>query len=343
MSRANDPISPSVVMKSLPRVFDDRPIWAQLNITWKCNLDCVYCTEYDNSKGHVAYDDLIHRIDKCKALGTLHTDLIGGEPMLHPDLTRLMSYITASGMTTGMTTNAFLLTEDRLKELMDAGMGRIQISLDALNPTPGVPKSLKTLRKKIEMVAKYPIWFRVNTVICEQTIDDVQEVAEFCMGLGVPVNFSVVHNRGRLTPSLNNKLYLERVRWLKEQKLKGRPISTYYFLIDYYEKALQGQPMDWTCQAGSKCFYVSPGGDFHFCYHVPPQMPFAEVTEQTLAGNRGKKGCESNCGVDCVLSTSLPFSNGGTVAGIEARDMLLQLTTQAKDKVASLFTSAPEP
>ena len=123
---------------------------------------------------------------------------------------------------------------------MDVGMGRIQISLDALNPSKEAPKSLKTLRKKIEMVARYPIWFRVNTVICDQTIDEVQDVAEFCMGLGVPVNFSVVHNRGRLTKSLNNPLYLDRVRWLKEQKLQGRPISTNYFLIDYYEKALEG-------------------------------------------------------------------------------------------------------
>jgi MoaA/NifB/PqqE/SkfB family radical SAM enzyme len=336
MSRTNDPISAGALFRSLPRAWDDLPIWAQLNITWKCNLDCVYCTEYDNSKDHVPYDDLIRRIDKCKELGTLHTDLIGGEPMLHPDLVRLMTYVTQNGMTTGMTTNGFLLTEDRLKQLMDAGMGRIQISLDALNPTPGTPKSLKTLRKKIEMVAKYPIWFRVNTVICEQTINEVQEVAEFCIDLGVPINFSVVHNRGRLTNSLNNKLYLDRVRWLKEQKIAGKPISTYYFLIDYYEKALQGTPMDWTCQAGNKCFYISPAGDFHYCYHVAPQMPFSEVTRETLAGNRGKKGCETNCGVDCVLSTSLPYSNLKTVAGVEARDGLLQLKAQVMEKVAGL-------
>jgi MoaA/NifB/PqqE/SkfB family radical SAM enzyme len=330
-------------MRSLPRAFDDLPIWAQLNITWKCNLDCVYCTEYDNSKGHVPTADLMSRIDKCKELGTLHTDLIGGEPMLHPDLARLMSYITKLGMTTGMTTNGFLLTEDRLKELIDAGMGRIQISLDALNPSPGLPKSLKTLRKKIEMVAKYPIWFRVNTVICDQTVDEVEEVAEFCMALGVPVNFSVVHHRGRLVKGLNDKLFLDKVRWLKEQKTQGRPISTFYYLIDYYEKALLGQPMDWTCQAGSKCFYVSPGGDFHFCYHVPAQMPFEHVTRDTLAGNRGKKGCESNCGVDCVISTSLPFSNRATVAGVEAREMLLQIKAQVKNKVASLLPSPTPP
>ena len=63
-------------------------------------------------------------------------------------------------------------------------------------------------------------------------------------------------------------------------------------------------------------------------------MPL-DVTRETLAGNRGKKGCEDNCGVDCVLSTSLPFSNLATVAGIEARDRLLQIRSQLKAKLAS--------
>ena len=65
-------------------------------------------------------------------------------------------------------------------------------------------------------------------------------------------------------------------------------------------------------------------------------MPFAQVTRETLAGNRGKKGCETNCGVDCVLSTSLPYSNLATVAGIEARDGLLQIRSQVKQKIAGL-------
>ena len=106
-------------------------------------------------------------------------------------------------------------------------------------------------------------------------------------------------------------------------------------LIDYYEKALRGRPMDWTCQAGSKCFYVAPSGEFHFCYHVPPQMSFEDVTRETLARNRGKKGCEDNCGVDCVPSTSLPYSNLTEVAGIEARDMLFQIRAQSKARAAA--------
>ena len=114
-----NPLSLSGLLRALPRAVDQLPIWAQLNITWRCNLDCSYCTEYDNSKGDVPYEELVRRIDKCRELGVLHTDLIGGEPLLHPDLVRLFEQIKARGMTSGMTTNGFLLTADKLDLLLD--------------------------------------------------------------------------------------------------------------------------------------------------------------------------------------------------------------------------------
>jgi MoaA/NifB/PqqE/SkfB family radical SAM enzyme len=328
MSRANDPTSARSLLRNLPRAVDALPIWAQLNITWKCNLDCGYCSEYDNSKGHVPTDVAIQRIDKCKELGCVHTDLIGGEPLLHPDVLKLMQHVIAQGMTTGMTTNGFLLTERRLAELVDAGIGRIQISVDAVTPTATTQKSLKTLRKKIEMVAKSNVWFRVNAVICEETLEDVEELGQFCFDLGVGINYSVAHTRGRLVPGPNDARVLEKLRWLRERKHEGRAVHTPYYLIDYYERALEGRPLDWTCLGGQKAFYVSPDGDFHYCYHTPGNGPFLDVTREQIARNGGKKGCETGCGVDCVIHTSLPYSNLAEVAVVEARERLTQLAVK---------------
>src|SRR3954462_12389002 len=102
-SRVNDPTSAAIILRSLPRAFDDLPIWAQLNITYKCNLDCAYCSEYDNSKDYVPIDDIRARVDKLKEPAPLHPDLIGGEPLLHPDLIPAMKHVIGHGMTTGMT------------------------------------------------------------------------------------------------------------------------------------------------------------------------------------------------------------------------------------------------
>jgi MoaA/NifB/PqqE/SkfB family radical SAM enzyme len=317
-----NPLSPAAVVKALPRAFDAKPLWAQLNVTWRCNLDCSYCTEYDNSKGHVPYEEVERRIDKCHELGVLHADIIGGEPLLHPDLERMFRRIVGHGMTTGMTTNGFLLTADRLDALIDAGLGRLQISVDRARPGPGIPKSLKTLKGKIDLCAGRPIWFRVNTVICDETLDEVEEVARYCFDRNVPVNFSVVHDRGRLHQRLQNSRYLERIAWLRAEKMAGRPVGTPYFLLDYYRDTLEGRPPQWTCMAGQKCFYVSPEGSFHFCYHVPAAADFATVTPADLARWGEPKGCERACGVDCVIHTSMPYSSFGAVLAAEGAGRL---------------------
>ena len=321
MSSGN-PLSPASLLRALPRAVDDRPLWAQLNITWRCNLDCSYCTEYDNAKDHVPSETVARWIDKCQELGVLHTDLIGGEPLLHPELDQLFRRITAHRMTSGMTTNGFLLTAARLDALIDAGLGRLQISVDRARPAPGTPKSLKTVKSKIDLAVGRPIWFRVNTVLCDDTLDEVEEVARYCFDRNVPVNFSVVHDSGRLRRRLDNARYLDKIAWLRAEKQAGRPVGTPYFLLDYYTETLKGRPPRWSCRAGQKCFYVSPDGQFHFCYHVPGVADFASVTAADLAGWAGPKGCERNCGVDCVVHTSMPFSSTAAVIASEGRGRL---------------------
>jgi hypothetical protein len=64
---------------------------------------------------------------------------------------------------------------------------------------------------------------------------------------------------------------------------------------------------------------VSAEGHFQFCYHVPSTRMLADVTREEMAGYRGKKGCETNCGVDCVIHTSLPFSNRADVVRTEVK------------------------
>ncbi len=330
MERKNDPAGVGVVVRNLTRAVDNRPLWAQLNITSRCNLDCAYCTEHDNTKGDVPFEVLRERIEHCHRLETLHVDLIGGEPLLHPDLSRLLREVTSRGMTTGMTTNGFLLTEDRLLELMDLGVGRLQISVDAVRPKPGIPKSLQTLRSRIEMVARHPVWLWVNTVLCEETLDDVQDIAALCFETGASISFSLVHHRGHLTPFRQPERLRETLDWLRDRQREGKRIATSPFLMEYYRRFLDGEPMAWTCKGGNKAFYVSPEGRFHACCHRPSNLDFLGVTPRLLARNRGAKGCEQACGVDCMLQTSLPFCSTAWVASVLAHEKLASLGARGR-------------
>src|SRR5438128_6066358 len=46
------------ILESGKRLLDRKPLQCSLYVTDRCNLDCAYCTEYDNSWPHSSLDDL---------------------------------------------------------------------------------------------------------------------------------------------------------------------------------------------------------------------------------------------------------------------------------------------
>src|SRR5438046_1521288 len=73
------------ILESGKRLLDRKPLQCSLYVTDRCNLDCAYCTEYDNSRPHPSLDDLKKWIRKIRELGTMRIALVGGEPLVHAD------------------------------------------------------------------------------------------------------------------------------------------------------------------------------------------------------------------------------------------------------------------
>ena len=74
------------------------PLLVQIIPIRRCNIDCGYCNEYDKVSAPVPTDVMERRIDKLAELGTSVVAFSGGEPMLHPDLDRLLRRIRSRGM-----------------------------------------------------------------------------------------------------------------------------------------------------------------------------------------------------------------------------------------------------
>jgi len=74
---------------------------------------------------HVPTDELRHRIDKLDELGVLVYDILGGEPVMHPDLPALVAYTKSKQNGANLVTvisNGFLLTADIIDALNEAGL-----------------------------------------------------------------------------------------------------------------------------------------------------------------------------------------------------------------------------
>src|ERR1039457_2602108 len=95
----------------------DHVILAHIIPTRRCNLSCTYCNEFDDVSKPVPADVMFQRLDQLASLGTTIVTISGGEPLLHPDLDRIVAHIRQRGMIAGMITNGYLLTVERIELL----------------------------------------------------------------------------------------------------------------------------------------------------------------------------------------------------------------------------------
>ena len=112
----------------------------RISVTDRCNFRCTYCMPADNvefmSRDKLLTFEEITRIARIgSGMGIKRLRLTGGEPLMRKDLPTLVSMLTQiEGIDdVAMTTNAFFLKE-HAKALKEAGLKRLNISLDALDP-----------------------------------------------------------------------------------------------------------------------------------------------------------------------------------------------------------------
>src|SRR6516162_7674218 len=74
------------------RVFDDRPMYAQVVVTDDCNLTCSYCDEYTPGAEIIPLEVLKTRVYQLDALGVQVYDFLGGETLMHPEIAELIAY-----------------------------------------------------------------------------------------------------------------------------------------------------------------------------------------------------------------------------------------------------------
>ncbi|MEO1006316.1 MAG: radical SAM protein, partial [Cyanobacteria bacterium J06638_38] len=172
------------------------PLEAQLIVTRRCNLSCGYCTEFDNHSQPVPLELLKERIDAIHRLRVVNTSLLGGEPLMHPDIVEIVKYCDRQNQVS-ITTNGFLLTKKLIKKLNEAGLSNLQISIDALeiDRTGYIQKSLQKLLPKLEILREHANFdVHANIVLCESTKLAFIETAAKIRALGFSVSVGLMHD-----------------------------------------------------------------------------------------------------------------------------------------------------
>ena len=282
----------------------DHPVMAHIIPMRRCNLSCTYCNEYDDFSKPVPLETMKQRIDHLHRLGTTIVTISGGEPLLHPELDDLIRYIRKQGIITGMITNGYLLTAERIKKLNRAGLDHMQISIDNVMPDEVSKKSLKVLDKKLQLLAEHADFHvNINSVVGGGINDphDALVVGRRARVLGFTSTVGIIHDGdGQLRPLDDNA----REVFLKMKKLE----RSHYARLNWFQNNIaHGKPNDWKCRAGARYIYVCEDGLVHYCSQQRgyPAKPLAEYTTDDIRREFvTAKGCAPHCTVSCVHQVS---------------------------------------
>jgi MoaA/NifB/PqqE/SkfB family radical SAM enzyme len=287
------------------------PLLAQIVPIRRCNIDCGYCNEYDKVSPPVATDTMVRRIDKLAALGTSVVAFSGGEPMLHPDLDVLIRRIRHHGMMAGLITNGYFLVPKRIKELNEAGLDFLQISIDNIEPDEVSKKSLRLLDKKLLNLREHAGFdININSVLGGgiKNPEDARVINTRARQLGFSTSIGIIHDgSGRLKPlgASERKVYDEvsasiKGRWQVLQNL-------YSGITSFQDNLADGQPNDWRCRAGARYLYICEDGLVHYCsqqrgYPAVPLETYSieDIRRELLT----PKPCAPYCTVGCVHRVS---------------------------------------
>jgi GTP 3',8-cyclase len=112
----------------------------RVSVTDRCNFRCTYCmpadnVEFMNRSNLLSFEEIVRVVNIVSKMGIRRIRLTGGEPLMRKDLSQLVRMIKDVDLIEdiAMTTNAYFLKE-HAQELKDAGLKRLNVSLDALDP-----------------------------------------------------------------------------------------------------------------------------------------------------------------------------------------------------------------
>ena len=188
----------------------------RISLTSACNYACTYCVP-DGKRLVAAQNELSAEAMArgveflIEAAGIERLRITGGEPLISPRLERFMGEVGRMGLSDiSLTTNGQLLTR-KLPILLEAGISRINVSLDTLDPAAfrAIARGgdLQTVLDGMEQARAAGIRIKVNMVpLRGQNLDQVMPLLNYCLERGYELRFIELMRMGHLASDQNGFL-----------------------------------------------------------------------------------------------------------------------------------------
>ena len=167
--------------------FDLTPFTVAWEITRACALACVHCraeAQPRRDPRELSTEEGFRLIDELVEVGGPILVVTGGDPLMRPDLIDFIRYAAGRGLRVALSPTATALaTRERLQEARDAGVARVQISLDGSRPDiqdafRGRDGSFQRTVEILETIGDLDVSLQVGTTVSRYNLDDLDRIAD---------------------------------------------------------------------------------------------------------------------------------------------------------------------
>jgi heme b synthase len=274
-----------------------------------CNLECIHCRRLDVSRelmrNDLNFDESLQFVEHLAAFAKPILVLSGGEPLFRPDIFQIAMHAKDCGLTVALATNGTLVTETVARQIVDAGIRRVAISIDGADETTHdafrrQPGSLAAATAGFRHLRALGMSMQINCTVTKHNVHQLELLYAKALELGadalhlfmlVPVGCGVQIAESNVLPA---ETYERVLNWMYD-KSKRRELhlkatcAPHYFRVMRQRAAAEhvhiqathshGKPqgpghpsmaaMTKGCLAGSAICFVSHTGEVFPCGYLP--------------------------------------------------------------------------
>ncbi len=201
-----------------------KAIW---EITHQCNYNCSYCIFSCNQRkipGELTTSECFHVIDELVKNNFKHLKITGGEPFLRSDIIDILRYASTKVLT-DISTNASLLTKEKVKLLNQLKLKMIHVSLDGLKDDHESVRGKNTFSptiKGLEYLKESTNKVRIGCVIHKNNEGHLKSITEGIIPTGAnEVIYSIMepplNSSKELMKTKTNKVLIEELEAIKRE------------------------------------------------------------------------------------------------------------------------------
>ena len=232
-----------------------RPLSCGVYLTNKCNLTCEMCNIFRHPDQSFLDADVYRRlVEGLGRIGCFYLSFAGGEPLLDPTLADRIALAKRAIPYVHVVTNGLSLTERRVRELVEAGLDELSVSIDGMREDHdrirGLDGAFEKSMRGLDTVARlYPdLPVVVNSILSPSNLGSIEALADAIAERGLMHKFQPVNAhpefKGMETAAVHHTWTPEnvgRVRAFLERVSKRKNVVNSPYFLSQIPNYLSGQ------------------------------------------------------------------------------------------------------